>query len=872
MANWFTPRAFSVRGSKAPKLAVQTRRLKAQAGQLFARSISSRREPEEMAIYLAEKVSAEWKLDLPLAVKIRLAECADDLLFEAGLYLPDYDIAKLDPNSDRAHRIRERWRMQISLLEREVPSVNLLELVLEAAFSHVLGRLALNPACRAALDEADREEEGLSLRLIDYIENPAEAVEGIFMSFFVQELSTDSMFNLMRRDMERRLAVASGLTPAINHPVEKLVLPTKARSEEPTQLVETYLGLTPFAELLTSELPVAFPDSSRFEHAHILGGSGHGKTQLMSQLILRDIRRAQQETRSIIVMDSQGDLISQILKLAEVQGSHLSKKLVVIDPTEFERPIALNPFTLDETRIADYSPTDRERVMHSAVSLFEYFFGELLGSDLTAQQGTVFKFLIRLLVEIPGATLITLRDLMDTPEKFRSEINRLTGSARTFFEREFLTGGYASTRKQIARRLWAVLSNPVFERLFSSPVNKLDWFRLMQDGHIILINTAKDFLKPEGSRLLGRFLTAQIGQGILERAAIPETSRTPTMFYIDEAHDQIDETVDMLLSQGRKYKLGLTLAHQHLDQLSTGQRSNILSNTSIKLVGGLNRKDASVLAGEMRCSADFLQSMRKRDGKTQFAFAMRHMIDKAAPLTVPLGLIDQESTVAPEVVAACLELNRQRYGREWQPEPFETSSVPTDERHSKTPAAILPSPSPGIVEERPASNLPGRGSPAHRAEQERIRVLGAELGYLAKVEEPLRDGLGAVDISLANDKTRIGVEVSITTPPEHEVGNILKCLSAGFDYVIATAPDRDRLKAIERSAWSEVTAADSPKVLFLMPEDIEGFLRSQRDEPDESKIMGYTVISKIVPTSSEAKRRKRERLAWLLECGQEDAV
>ena len=750
--------------------------------------------------------------------------------------------------------------MQVSFLEHEDASLDTFFEVMEAALGHVLARLALNPACKAALSASPINDEGLSLRLIDYVRDVPEMIEGVTMCFHTGSVRNRPMFKLTRSDIEASAALASGLNPSRVHASEQYITPTRSDWSDPGELATRYLGRTPIAELLNAELPVTLPDTARFEHTHILGGTGHGKTQLMSQLILRDIARMKDEKRSIIVMDSQGDLISKLLSLAELQGGSLADKLVVIDPTEFERPIALNPFTLSEDRMASYSDADRERVVHSAVSLFEYFFSDLLGADLTAHQGTMFKFLIRLLVEIPGATLLTLRDLMDHPERFRPHIEKLSGAARVYFEREFLTGGYASTRKQISKRLWGVLSNPVFERLFSSPVNKLDWFDLMQSGHIILINTAKDFLKEDGSRLLGRFLTAQIGQGILERAAIPEHARTPTFFYIDEAQDQVDATVEMLLTQARKYKLGLTMAHQYMDQLSPSQRSNMLANTSIKLAGGLNRKDTQAMAAEMRCTPDFLQSMRKQASKTQFAFSIRHMIDSAVPLTVPLGLIEQQDKVAPEVVAQRLEINRQRYGRHWEPEGFE-------KREGQAVAVVDP-----IVLEReenpsPSSqkDLPGRGSPAHKAEQERIRVLGAELGYLAKVEESLRDGLGAVDVSLANDKMRIGVEVSITTPPEHEVGNILKCLSAGFDYVIATAPDRDRLKAIERSAWSEVTAADSPKVLFLMPEDIEGFLRSQRDEPDESKIMGYTVISKIVPTSSEAKRRKRERLAWLLE-------
>ena len=864
MADWFTRGAFTVRSRKTPDITKETHALYRQAAHLFAVSEASQQDSEEVALQAALKLAADHDLELPRPVLVSFAIAIDHLMFEAGLYLPDYDIETIDPLGTDGKYLRDRLRSQISFLEHETTSLGLMVLAFEAIFSHILGRMALNLACVTALNAAKPDDQGLSLRLVDFIDDVPATIEAIISCLFSKEFAQTPMFQIMRDDIEREVNLASGLDPSRRYEIQKITMPTDARWDDPAELVSRYLGPSPFPELLNTELPVTFPDEARFEHTHILGGTGHGKTQLMSQLILRDIARAQDEKRSIIVMDSQGDLIAKILALADIHGSHLSDKLVVIDPTEFERPIALNPFTLDEARLADYSPADRERLIHSAVSLFEYFFGELLGAELTAQQGTVFKYLIRLLVEIPGATLITLRDLMDTPETFRPHIEKLTGSAHLFFEREFLSGSYGATRKQISRRLWAVLVNPVFERLFSSPVNKLDWFSLMQDGHIILINTAKDFLKPEGSRLFGRFLTAQIGQGILERAAIPEHQRTPTMFYIDEAQDQIDDTITMLLSQGRKYKLGLTLTHQHLDQLTPPQRSDLMANTSIKLAGGINRKDASILAGEMHCSPDFLQGMRKRGGQTQFAFAMRHMIDKAVPLTVPLGLIDDQARVAPEVIAQSLELNRQRYGRVWEPEVFE-SKTPASEASVAPAQSKIESVASQVKQPNVPATLPGRGSAAHKAEQERIRVLGSELGYLAEVEKTLDRGLGAVDVCLSNDKARIAVEISITTPPEHEVGNIMKCLSAGFDYVITTAPTRKRLRAIEHCAWREIPASDSPKTLFLLPEDIEGFLRGHQEEPDENKIMGYTVIVKKVPKSSEEKRRRRERLEWLLE-------
>ncbi len=84
----------------------------------------------------------------------------------------------------------------------------------------------------------------------------------------------------------------------------------------------------------------------------------------------------------------------------------------------------------------------------------------------------------------------------------------LEGSARHFFATEFFHPSFAATKKQILKRLWGVLSTPAFERMFAQKDNKLDLFEALNDGTIILVSTAKDLLKNDGSALLGRFLIA----------------------------------------------------------------------------------------------------------------------------------------------------------------------------------------------------------------------------------------------------------------------------------------------------------------------------------------------------------------------------
>lgn len=871
MPDLFNRWAFTVWSKRKPKLSTETYKLQFKAEHLFRASKLSQEEPEWVAVGLTHEIEKNFGVALPLPVSISLSIAISDLMLEAGIYLPEYALEGLNPLSSTAKHIRNRFREQIRFYQDETESSRVFGEVIEAVFSHVLGRLAENPSYEAALASSTLADDGLSLRLLDYLGNTTETVDGMVRVFFARELIHHGMFTQFREYLASKVRQSAGGSGS-RQSTEKVIWPSDANFADPEDLVDHYLGGTALDTLLTTRLPATLPEHARFEHCHIVGGSGHGKTQLLSQLIMRDIEKAEADKRSLIVMDSQGDLISKILSLAAIHDGPLKDRLVIIDPNEFEEPIALNPFTLSEERLESYQSADRERVLHGAIDLFEHFLGELLGTELTAQQGTAFKFLVRLMVSIPDATLLTFRDLMDRPQNFKSYMEALPGSARMFFEREFLSSSYNQTRRQISKRLWAILSNPVFERLFSSPLNKVDWFSLMQDGHIILINTAKDFLKTDGSALFGRFLNAQIAQGILERATLPEEDRTPTFFYIDEAHEYVDQTTELLLSQGRKYRLGLTMAHQHLDQLSTSQRSSLLSNTSIKLAGGLNRKDAQTLSGEMACDPAFLQSMRKKRDETQFALSVRHLISPAATLTVPFGHMERQPQAAWVDVQMALEVNRERYGRPWIQEEYQTPSKEPEPKAIEPtiaakkeptpvkpkPLAAPPPPPPSVLLE---SDQEGQGGPDHVYLQNLVKGLAEDAGYRAEIEASVTGG--SVDVLLKRKRTLIAVEIGLSTPPDHEVGNIQKGYMAGAQSVWMIAKTKKRLRSLERTAQASLSKDQLEKTRFLLPEDLPALLLPEAEpEATEQTVKGYKV--RVQASSQSEANQRRAAIAQVI--------
>ncbi|MEZ5844822.1 MAG: type IV secretion system DNA-binding domain-containing protein [Hyphomicrobiaceae bacterium] len=469
-----------------------------------------------------------------------------------------------------------------------------------------------------------------------------------------------------RAQLWRNLLDASRLTPEQADATPHKIVGPKDCDLSPPELIDAYLGGTPLARFATTPLPFALPLEARFEHMHVVGGAGHGKTQTLQHLIATDL--AAPDPPSLIIIDSHGDMLASLERLALFAPDRgaLAKRLIIIDPEDVEHPPALNMFDMGGDRLARYTPAQREQVEAATIELYDYIF-RALSADLTSKQGVAFAFVARLLLTIPGATIHTLRELMEDQSPsidrspFHDAIQALDPTARAFFEGHFFTKAVLDTKRQIARRIYDFIRNKTFERMFSSPVNKLDMFAAMNSGAIVLVNTSKAMLKSAASALFGRTMIALTLRAAFERVAIPPDERRPAFLIIDEAADYFDANVDALLTQVRKYKLGLVFAHQYLDQLDGALRASFAANTAIKLAGGVSDKDARALAPDMRCRADFIAGQVKRADHTSFATYVRNVTPTALSLTVPFGTLDRMAQMSEAEHRVLRERNRARY-------------------------------------------------------------------------------------------------------------------------------------------------------------------------------------------------------------------
>jgi hypothetical protein len=738
-------------------------------------------------------------------------------------------------------------------------------------------------------------KDAFGVSLIELLENPAQVIERLAFLPYDDDALRFELFLRLRVRLVTNLVVASGFPPSTNpHGVnDRLVLPTGHMNKNAIELAHLYLGGTPFIDVLSLPVPFHIADEARFEHCHIVGGTGHGKTQLMQRMIHADLMAAKVDRRSVVVIDSQGDLINKLMRLDLFDPDApdgLADRLVLIDPADVEFPAALNLFDAHLERLQTYRPVDRERVLNGVIELYEVFFGAMLGADLTQKQGVIFRYLARLMITIPGATIHTLMQLMEDGKPFMPQMEQLDGSARYFFQTEFFHPSFAATKKQILRRLWGVLSTQAFERMFAQTRNKLDLFEAMNDGKIIFISTAKDLLKEDGSALFGRFFVAMLAQAALERSTLDLDDRTPTFVYVDEAQEYFDDSIETILNQARKYRVGLTLAHQTLDQLSPRLRSAINSNTSMKCVGGVSAKDARALADELRTSADFIESMRRRGERTEFAVWLKQMTPHAIRLSVPLGFLERQPLLTEEAFSTITAANRARYcgtladvvGFSFAEPAASEPIAPRTQPHSVAEAAPastdladsaavgsktwprerLLSPEPARADLSPRHREPatarelGKGGSQHRYVQHLIKGLAEERGFRAVIEEAIAGG--QIDVALHRDGLSIACEISVTSKPEYEAQNLAKCLRSDFTRVFAVAADAKRLRAIEAQARSRLSDDDMTRIDFLTPEMVAGALDELSAPAEETSLVrGYRVkVSRTSVEKAEAQDRR----------------
>jgi hypothetical protein len=247
--------------------------------------------------------------------------------------------------------------------------------------------------------EIEDASEQFSIPFIGSVKKPGDLVATIVATLSDENIANAGLFTSLVHTLYDNVCRASGIQPGTDSK-KPYILPED--SDLPAlELAETYLRGTPFLKLLKTPVPLPLDLETRFSHHWIVAPPGAGKSTALQYLISRDLKLVEEGRASVVVMESNRDLIKAIEGLKTfAPGEPLAGKLLSIDIEDVEWPVALNLFDIGMEGIAALPARDQEALLNSVLYLYDYIFGALLSAELTSRQNTLFNFTIQLLLQI----------------------------------------------------------------------------------------------------------------------------------------------------------------------------------------------------------------------------------------------------------------------------------------------------------------------------------------------------------------------------------------------------------------------------------------------------------------------------------------
>lgn len=335
---------------------------------------------------------------------------------------------------------------------------------------------------------------------------------------------------------------------------------------------------------LALDVPVTLSQSDRRRHLHIIGKTGTGKSTLLLNLMLADLHAG----RGFALLDPHGDLAKQLI---DVVPPERTNDVLYLDPSDVDFPLGFNP--LDRVAF-----DQRPLVAAHLVAAFKHLFSESWGPRLEY----VLLNCLRLLLDSPSPTLIGLpRLLVDDVYRDRLITTCADPLVRLFWTREFAdySDRFAvEVMAPLQNKVGAFLAVPFLRNILGQQRSTMDIPRLMNDGRILIANLSKGRLGEAPAHLLGALLATAFAQGAESRATIAEADRRDFHLYVDEFQNFSTDSFASILSEARKWRLSLTLAHQYFGQMSERLRQAVLANTGSLLAFRCGAEDAAMLADE----------------------------------------------------------------------------------------------------------------------------------------------------------------------------------------------------------------------------------------------------------------------------------
>ncbi len=335
------------------------------------------------------------------------------------------------------------------------------------------------------------------------------------------------------------------------------------------------LGYNTFAGI-KKEIRILSDNDDRMRHTYIIGQTGSGKSTLMLTTLLEDIRLG----NGFCVIDPHGELVDFVMKYYPKEKID---DLIYFDLSNTDYPLAFNPLDGPE------NDDERDVVTNDLVEMFVSMYGEeIFGPRIQ----DYFRNACFLLMEQPEwGTLIDIMRLFTddafAESKIRNVKNPIIAARWNKTYKKMGDREKAEIIPFIQAKFWPFTTGTYIRNVIGQPKSSFNFFDAMNQKKVILVNLSKGLTGEENSKIIGRMVAMQLKLSALKRASLEPKERVPFFLYIDEFQNYVSKSIESILSEARKYKLGLILAHQYIDQLKQeGLGGNLdLSKTIFGNVG-----------------------------------------------------------------------------------------------------------------------------------------------------------------------------------------------------------------------------------------------------------------------------------------------
>lgn len=418
---------------------------------------------------------------------------------------------------------------------------------------------------------------------------------------------------------------------------------------------------------LSRQRKIRISEKARRKHTHITGKSGYGKSELL-KIIIHHYMTVNTHS-SLILFDPHGDIAEEVGRFREnIHGERLVYIDLFLD--DDYRPV-LNPFILASKQV---KPRTIDLITGEIYEIFEEI---LRGSGFTLQMETLLKPCITTLLLMGGRDITDLQKFMDDDHNeiyLQFAYQHLYNPAqRDFLKNDFWKDTYSPTKQAIKTKIQSLLNSSAFlQVLTGQPTFNLN--SLINQQKVIVFNLSVGKLGNFTSNLVGRFLLAQIKSLAFQRADTDKTERITTHLIIDECQRYLSPSIQVILTETRKYALHLTLAHQYYGQdMSTALNDTIASNTAVKITGLNNHKSLTAFAKETGADMDVMKKLSVGE------FYLKEGKNSGIKIKAPAHLVDGKNAMNQTQWQAIKKEQLKRYYRVFN----ETEAIKNSSKEGK---------------------------------------------------------------------------------------------------------------------------------------------------------------------------------------------